>query len=170
MQILAVSVFGISVLEHVFKPALLIFSDGYSPFWPLHDPVGMSFCSLFRHFGQCVHGGNIFICFKAVAWWFPFLFCEKYFVIFRLSPSPCHSQRYAYGYNSILLHIQSSLFQMEELFFFFYFGLSSHLTVLGKPSTVVNPQNDISPREGALYPICEMGTPLLLYLVIARRV
>lgn len=123
MQILAVSVFGISVLEHVFKPALLIFSDGYSPFWPLHDPVGMSFCSLFRHFGQCVHGGNIFICFKAVAWWFPFLFCEKYFVIFRLSPSPCHSQRYAYGYNSILLHIQSSLFQMEELFFFFLFWL-----------------------------------------------
>lgn len=67
IQILAISVFRISILEDVFKPVLLIFSDGYAPFWPLHDPVGMSFYSLIRHFEECVHGGNILICFKAVA-------------------------------------------------------------------------------------------------------
>jgi len=56
IQILAVSVFRISVVESVFSPVLLIFSDGHSQFGPLHDPVGMSFCNLIWHFGEWVHG------------------------------------------------------------------------------------------------------------------
>lgn len=67
IQILAICVFRISVLEDVFKPVFLIFSGGYSAFLALRDPMGMSFCSLIRHFGERVHGGNIMICFKAVA-------------------------------------------------------------------------------------------------------
>lgn len=65
-HILAISVFRISVLEDVFKQVLVIFRDGYSPLCPLHEPVGMDFCSLSRHFGECMHG-EIF-CFVFKLW------------------------------------------------------------------------------------------------------
>lgn len=93
--------------------------------------------------------GNILICFQAVAWWFQFLFYEKYFIIIHFSPFPCHSQRYTYSYYSLLLHIEYSFYPMKA---------SSHLTALGKPFTIVNPQNSVLPREGPLYISCEMGT------------